>query len=292
MLNHNDATAALSLSALPSPLVTTPEARSWSDGLERACLAGIMTAKGTRLQFAEMMTADCLAARDGTLAEPRIVVSSNGSVIARYHRDQAFRRLIDHADVVDADGMPMVNFTRLFWKKPFPERVATTDFVHDACRMAAREGLRFYFLGGKPGVAARAADRLTGLYPGLQVVGTRHGYFAPEDEIDLCRQIVDSGADVLWVGLGSPRQEAFAFRQRSRLAGLGWIRTCGGLFDFCSGDARRAPQLLQNLGLEWLYRASLEPIRLGVRYISTNPSAMWHLITKSDESDCTPAERP
>lgn len=265
------------------PAPDTPLIR-WAGGApERVLLGGISTTRGTRADFAEMMAEDCRSARSGELATPRIVVSSNGSVIARYHRDPLFRQLIDRADIVDADGMPMVIFTRLFWERPLPERVATTDFIYNACEIAVRDGLRFFFLGGKNGVAERAAARLGELYPGLQIAGTHHGYFLPEDEPELCDRIREAGTDVLWVGLGSPRQETFAFRQRALLEGVGWIRTCGGLFDFCSGDASRAPKFLQQIGLEWLYRAGLEPVRLGLRYLSTNPSAIWHLLTKSAE---------
>lgn len=261
---------------------------STSQPMDTGCLGGIRTVRGTRAEFAEMMALDCRAARAGELDEPRTVVSSNGSVIARYHHDPLFKQLIDRADIVDADGMPMVLYTRLAWKRPLPERVATTDFIHDACRVSARDGLRFFFVGGKEGVAERAAKELRIKHPGVQIVGTHHGYFLPDEEADLCDRIRSVGTDVLWLGLGSPRQELMAFRQKPLLSGVGWIRTCGGLFDFCSGDVSRAPRMMQYVGLEWLYRAMLDPMRLGTRYLTTNPSAIWHILTKSSEKDCGP----
>lgn len=248
-----------------------------------AKIGGIPTACVTRAELAQIMVRDALAARAGDLKQPRVVVASNGSVIAGYHRQPAFRSLIDQADLIDPDGMSLVLTTRLLWRRPLGERVATTDFIIDACEAAEKAGLRFFFLGGRPGIAARAADELRRRYPGLQIVGVRHGYFDDVEVPEICAEIRASGADVLWLGLGSPRQEAFAIANRAQLAGLGWIRTCGGLFDHLGAGVRRAPLWLQNAGLEWLHRAMLEPRRLGGRYLVTNPAALFHLMTKSRE---------
>lgn len=208
-------------------------------------------------------------------------MASNGFVISKYHQDAGFRDLIKQANIIDVDGMPLVMATRLFCREPLRERVATTDFVLDACAMAAQHGIRFYFLGAQPGVARKAADRLKERYPGLQIVGVRDGYFAAEEEDAICADIRASGADILWLGMGSPLQERFAVRNREKLSGLAWVRTCGGLFDFYSGRVPRAPQWLQRLGLEWLYRVWQEPARLGTRYMMTNPLAIYHLLTKT-----------
>ena len=246
-------------------------------------VGGIKSIRATRKELTDIMVVDAAAARSGALALPKLVVASNGYVIATYHKNAEFRHLIDQADIVDVDGMPSVFATRLFCKEPLKERVATTDFIHDACRVAAEKGLRFYFLGSKPGVAAKAAENLEKLYPGLQIAGTRHGYFTREEEQDICREIVEAGTDLLWLGLGSPLQERFAVRNRENLAGLGWIRTCGGLFDFYSGRIPRAPQWMQRVGLEWLYRVIQEPRRLAGRYLATNSSALYHLVTKTHD---------
>lgn len=246
-------------------------------------VGGIKSIRATRRELTDIMVADSLAARSGALPFPKLVVASNGYVIAMYHKDAEFRHLIDQADIVDVDGMPSVFATRLFCKEPLKERVATTDFIHDACRVAAEKGLRFYFLGSKPGVAEKAAENLQNLYPGLKIAGTRHGYFTRDREEEICRAIVEAGTDLLWIGLGSPLQERFAVRNRERLAGLTWIRTCGGLFDFYSGRVPRAPQWMQNAGLEWLYRVIQEPRRLAGRYLATNSSALYHLATKTHD---------
>ncbi|RYG14109.1 MAG: glycosyltransferase [Burkholderiales bacterium] len=227
------------------------------------------------------MVADCELAASGALALPRIVMSSNGYFIARYHSDAAFRDLVASADIVDADGMPLVLASRMFCKPPLLERVATTDFVHDAAAAAGGHNLRFYFLGARPGVAEKAAEELVRRHDGVQIVRSRHGYFNEADEASICEDIRAARTDVLWVGMGSPMQEAFAVRNRKRLAGVAWIKTCGGLFDHCAGRVPRAPAWMQRFSLEWLHRAATEPRRLGGRYLRTNPVAAYHLLTKT-----------
>lgn len=246
-------------------------------------VGGMKIARLSRGELAGLMHQDVTLARQGVLAVPRVITSANGSVVAAYHSDPVQRRYFDAADLVDADGMPLVFASRLFCRTPLSERTATTDFLLDACETAAREGIRFFFLGSRPGVAMRAADHLRSRYPGLQVAGCHHGYFG-DGEIDrICAAIVASRADVLWVGTGSPRQERFAVENRHRLAGVAWIRTCGGLFDHYGGGVSRAPDWMQSLGLEWLYRAAREPIRLGWRYLVTSPVAIYHLLTKTHD---------
>jgi len=244
-------------------------------------VGGIRSSRATRQELAQQMVQDTMAARGGTLPFPKLVVASNGQVIARYHQNSEFRSMIAQADIVDVDGMPSVLATRLFCREPLKERVATTDFILDACETAAAAGIRFYFLGARPGVARKAADLLEERFPGLQIVGVRDGYFRPDEEDALCADIRASGADILWLGLGSPLQERFAVRNRSKLGGVAWVRTCGGLFDFYSGRIPRAPLWLQKIGMEWLYRVWQEPFRLGKRYILTNPVALYHLVTKT-----------
>jgi exopolysaccharide biosynthesis WecB/TagA/CpsF family protein len=249
----------------------------------KVTVGGLPIARLSRGELATLMKHDVALARRGALGVPRVITSANGSVVAAYHGDPAQRRYFDAADLIDADGMPLVFASRLFCRIPLSERTATTDFLLDASETAAREGIRFFFLGSRPGVAMRAADHLRSRYPGLQVAGCHHGYFADGDVADLCAAIVASRTDVLWVGTGSPRQERFAVENRHRLPGVAWIRTCGGLFDHYGGGVSRAPDWMQSLGLEWLYRAAREPVRLGWRYLVTSPVAIYHLLTKTHD---------
>jgi len=252
-------------------------------GRRTLLVGGIPTARLTRADLAEMMSHDCARARSGALTSPKVIISSNGAVIADFHQDPAFRALVLAADIVDADGMPLVMATRLLCAEPLKERVATTDFINDAAAIAARDGIRFFFLGAKPGVAQKASAHFLELYPTLQIVGVRDGYFGIEQEEEICREVVASQADVLWVGLGSPLQEAFAQRNRGRLSGLAWIRTCGGMFDHYSGKFKRAPRWMQLIGLEWLHRTFNEPVRLTRRYLTTNLPAVYYLATQTSD---------
>jgi exopolysaccharide biosynthesis WecB/TagA/CpsF family protein len=246
-----------------------------------AKIGGLTTTLVTRRELAEMMVFDTRRARAGDLKQPHIVIASNGSVIARYHADPEYRALVEAADIIDPDGMPLVLASKIFLREPLRERVATTDFIVDASAAAAENGIRFYFFGAKPGIADAAADALRKVFPDLIIVGVRNGFFDPEDVPAICEDIVAAKTDVLWLGLGSPMQEQFAVHNAHRLPGVGWIRTCGGLFDHLGAGVPRAPQWMQNLGLEWLFRAVLEPRRLGQRYLRTNPPALYHLLTKT-----------
>jgi N-acetylglucosaminyldiphosphoundecaprenol N-acetyl-beta-D-mannosaminyltransferase len=256
-----------------------------SGPIESVIIGGIRTARVTRAELAQIMASDISLARGGYLQKPRIVTSSNGTTIAKYHTSRHFRQLLNQADLVDADGMPVVFASRIFCRKRINERVATTDFVLDAAAAAVENGSRFYFLGGKRGVAEEAARTLRILFPELQIVGIRDGYFKPEEEKEICREVREAGTDVLWVGMGSPRQEAFATANRDQLAGVAWIRTCGGLFDHYTSKARRAPCWMREWGLEWVHRARMEPFRLGIRYLWTNPVALFFLLTRSHDHD-------
>lgn len=240
-------------------------------------VGGFPTAAITREALAEVMVRDCMKAREqGRAWLPRLVFSSNGQGIALAGRDKRFADAMDEADIIHADGMPVVFASRLT-RHPLPERIATTDFFHDAARAAERSGMKFFLLGAKEEQNRQAVDQIRTLYPNLQIVGRHHGYFGPDEDEAVCAQICEAQPDVVWIALGKPRQEIWAVRNRERLAGVGWIKTCGGLYAFLSGDAPRAPAWMQSAGLEWLYRAIKEPRRLGYRYLVTNPYSLYRL---------------
>lgn len=226
------------------------------------------------------MVGDCLAAR-GRGLPPRLVFSSNGQGISLAGRDPAFARAMRAADIVHADGMPVVMASRWLTRTPLPERIATTDFFHEAASAAADAGLRFYMLGGTESVNDAVCRAIGRLYPSVRIVGRHHGYFSDADSPAVCEDIVASGADVLWVALGKPRQEYWSVANRDRLRGVGWVKTCGGLYGFLTGQERRAPAWARQAGLEWLYRAVQDPRRLGWRYLVTNPHSFYRLLRYS-----------
>lgn len=243
-------------------------------------LGGLPIAVVDRASAADAMVAEALARR-GSGRPPLFVTSANGEVISACARDPATGSLFRAADVIHADGMPMVHLSRFLCRRPLPERVATTDLFHDVARRAVQADASFYMLGAAPAALERAVRNVRRLYPGLRVVGCHHGFFAPSEEARLLAEIDAAGPDILWVSQGAPREQAFALRGRERLSRVGVIKTSGGLFDFLSGDRSRAPGWMQAAGLEWLYRLRLEPRRLFRRYALTNPHALVLLMTRS-----------
>jgi exopolysaccharide biosynthesis WecB/TagA/CpsF family protein len=178
--------------------------------------------------------------------------------------------------------MPHVFVSRMKCKVALPERVATTDLFDAVNEEAQRRGASVFMLGATETVNALAAEAVTMRFPGLKLVGRRNGFFdSLEDERLVCEQIAALAPDILWVSMGVPREQQFVVRNRNRLTSVGVIKTSGGLFDFVSGTKPRAPTWMQRAGLEWLWRAGLEPKRLGWRYLKTNPSALYLLLTRS-----------
>lgn len=247
-------------------------------GYNRVIVGGLPTIQISRTNFADLMVKDCEAARlDREGWEPKLIFSSNGQGLALAGQSAEFRDIMMQATWIHADGQSVVLASRMT-KAPLPERIATTDFFHDAASAAVSNGLGFYVLGGSESQNSCAVEKMLELYPGLNIVGRRNGYFKPEDEDAICRDIRDSGADVLWVGLGKPLQEQWCARNKKKLHGVGWIKTCGGLYSFLSGESPRAPDWMQDLCLEWLFRTIKEPKRLGWRYFTTNPYSLYRLI--------------
>ncbi|MET1754017.1 WecB/TagA/CpsF family glycosyltransferase [Novosphingobium sp. RD2P27] len=245
---------------------------------ERVLVGGLPTVRASRKELAAMMVADCQLARDaGGSWLPKLVFSSNGQGVALAGMDDAFRDVMLEASWIHADGQSVV-FASKMTAAPLPERIATTDFFHDAARAAIEGGLSFYIFGGSENQNRNAVERIRVLYPELKIVGRRNGYFDPAENNEICQDIRESGADVLWVGLGKPRQEEWCVRNRDQLRGIGWVKTCGGLYAFLSGEAPRAPDWMQSLGLEWLFRAMRDPKRLLWRYLTTNPYSIYRLI--------------
>jgi exopolysaccharide biosynthesis WecB/TagA/CpsF family protein len=244
-------------------------------------VGGLQIRPLTRSDWARLMVTTCLAARGAPAARSFTVFSANGQVLALSHRNKSYRALLEQADALDADGQPLVIVSQLLLDTPLPERAATTDLFHDAARAACVHGLRFYFLGATAENIEIAVAAISRQYPALQIAGWRNGYFRETDEADICAAIIAASTDVLWVGLGVPQQEAFVVRNRERLRGVGWIKTCGGLFDYFQPTSRRAPRWMQKAGVEWLFRAVREPRKYLWRYATTNGTALWLLVTRT-----------
>jgi N-acetylglucosaminyldiphosphoundecaprenol N-acetyl-beta-D-mannosaminyltransferase len=247
-------------------------------------IGGLPIAVIDRDQSARLMV-DLALARRSSASAPPVITSANGQIISMCARDPGVRSLFLAADLIHADGMPLVFASRLKCRMPLPERVATTDLFHDVARRAQAAGASFYMLGGTREVIKAAVARVRDLYPRLAIAGFRHGYCRRDgDEGRIIAEVDAARPDILWIGMGAPLELAFSLRNRERLTNVGLIKTSGGLFDFVSGRNRRAPAWMQAVGLEWLHRLALEPRRLFYRYLTTNPHALYVLLTRSPDA--------
>ncbi len=186
-----------------------------------------------------------------------VIVTPDALAALRSRYDRNYRAIAREADLVLPDGMGLIQALRLLGT-PVQQRIPGVEFVEQLCRLSASEKSPIFFLGAREGVATEAASRLSQKFPGMVIAGTRHGYFSKDEEESVCREIREAGTRILLVGLGVPQQEMFI---RRNLPSLGHVVAMGvgGSFDVLSGKLRRAPSLMQKLGLEWLFRLCQEP---------------------------------
>src|SRR5258708_7194679 len=218
------------------------------------------------------------------VTRPLYLPSANGEVLARCSTEPMTERLFRAADLINADGQPLVTVSRLRSKPPLPQRVATTDLFHVVARKAAAARLTFYMFGADEAENALAVANVRKMYPDLHIVGHSHGYLKGDALRAKVDEINALAPDYLWVALGVPYEQALVEEFTPRLFNVGVIKTSGGLFNFLSGSRARAPHWMQPVGLEWAWRIWQEPRRLFWRYLTTNPRALYLLFNKSRPS--------
>lgn len=200
---------------------------------------------------------------------PSYVVTANVDHVMRFSRCPEVRPLYTQADLVVADGTPLIWASRLLGT-PLPERVAGSDLFPALSAKAADNDLSVFFLGGAPETAQRAADILQARHPQLRVAGTYCPDYGFEKDDAECARIVGmiraARPDILFVGLGSPKQEQWIVSNREA-CGARLSIGVGISFSFLCGDVIRAPRWMQRIGLEWLHRLHQEPHRLWRRYL-------------------------
>ena len=199
---------------------------------------------------------------------PHQIVVVNAAKIVKAKADRSLRRIINDADLVGADGMPLVWLSKLL-KNPIPGRVNGTDLMGKLVERAAQEGYSIYFLGARPEVVRKVVSVYIKQYPTLNVVGFRDGYFQRDEEEKVVEGIRESGADIIFLAFGSPKKEKFVHRHLYKM-NVPVVHGVGGSFDVIAGVTKRAPVWMQNRGLEWVYRLLQEPRRMWKRYLFTN----------------------
>ena len=195
-------------------------------------------------------------------------VALNVAKFVNMRSDGILRADVIGSDVIGIDGMGIVLALRLLGV-PVKERVAGIDLFWEILSVCAGDGFRPFLLGATPEVLQRAASVIGEHFPSIQIAGLRDGYFGPDQEAEVVEQIVNSRADCLFIAMPTPRKERFLSAYRDQL-GVPFIMGVGGSLDVVSGYVRRAPKIIQSMGLEWLYRVYQEPRRMWWRYLKTN----------------------
>lgn len=240
----------------------------------------------TRISATSYEEACRLIAEWGTAGQSAYVCICNVHTVMEAHRDPAYAAVLNGAAIATPDGMPLVWALRRQGRAG-QKRVYGPDLLLEfagfsaSAKAAGRPEISSYFYGGADGVAADLAAGLSARFPGFSVAGFESPPFrdlTPDEDAAAVERINASGAGVLWVGLGAPKQE------RWMAAHLGSVRPVmigvGAAFDFLTGRVRQAPRWMMGSGLEWLFRLAVEPRRLWRRYLVNNPHFLWHMMNR------------
>ncbi len=200
--------------------------------------------------------------------KPKIIYTPNTEMIMMAQKDKELIKIINSADLVIPDGIGLIYASKIK-KNPLKERVTGFDTSLKMLEVANEEKLKVFLLGGKEGVAKAAAEKIKERYPHLYISGYNNGYFkgahtgfpGNDEELEVIRKINDSEPDILFVGLGIPKQEKWINLYKDKLKCKVIIGN-GGTMDIIAGNLKRAPEVFQRLGLEWFYRLIKEPSRI------------------------------
>lgn len=195
---------------------------------------------------------------------PHQHVVVNVDKLVKAERDPELRRIINECALINVDGMPVVWASRLLGK-PLKERVAGVDLFEALMARSAQKGWRVFLLGAREEVVSGVKHNYELKYPGLVVAGYRNGYWRPEEEAGVVRQIQEAQADLLFVAISSPKKEQFLGQYQAQMK-VPFAMGVGGTFDVAVGRVKRAPRWMQQAGLEWFYRFLQEPRRMFRRY--------------------------
>lgn len=209
----------------------------------------------------------------------RYIAVTNVHVVIEAHHDDSFRRTLESADMVVPDGMPLIWLGR---RNGFhlPRRVCGADLFEAFCRDTRAKGYSHFLYGGAPGVPEVLGEVLKRRFPGVRIAGTYSPPFRPmtwEEDQRAVEMINRSAADVLWVGLGCPKQERWMYDHRKKLI-VPVMVGVGAAFDFLSGRVSRTPRVMGNSGLEWLYRLCREPRRLWRRNLVSSSAFIYYCL--------------
>jgi N-acetylglucosaminyldiphosphoundecaprenol N-acetyl-beta-D-mannosaminyltransferase len=201
----------------------------------------------------------------------------NVAKLINMQKDIELAESVKACDLINIDGMGVVLGAR-FMGHDIPERVAGVDLFHNLLDMSAEKDFPVFLLGAEEEIVSKTAEKVKEQHKGINVVGYHHGYFW-DDEAAVVKQIKESGAQLLFVAITSPKKENFINKWQDQL-GVDFVMGVGGTFDVVAGKVKRAPVWMQNYGLEWFYRVMQEPGRMWKRYAETNSKFAWLLINE------------
>jgi N-acetylglucosaminyldiphosphoundecaprenol N-acetyl-beta-D-mannosaminyltransferase len=203
-----------------------------------------------------------------TSHQPHYIAVINVAKLVKMRHDRELEQSVLDADLIGADGVPLVWASRLLGV-PLPGRVNGTDLMLKLLERADEKGYRIFFFGAKEEVLQLVLAKVRKTYPGVKIAGAHHGYFRPDEELTIVSKISASNADILFIGFSTPQKELWIKNYLHKMQ----VPVChgvGGSFDVFAGAIRRAPLWMQKSGLEWLFRLLQEPRRLWKRYLITN----------------------
>lgn len=183
-------------------------------------------------------------------------------------KDESLRNIINSCPLINVDGAGIILGAK-FLGVNIPERVAGIDLMEKLVEKSAKNGYRVFFFGAKEEVVQKIKEIYLEKYPELIVAGCRNGYYTAEEELEVVKEIKDSNADILFVAMGSPKKEIFLNKYSKELQ-IPFTMGVGGSFDVVSGKVKRAPEILQKMNSEWVFRLLQEPKRMWKRYFTTN----------------------
>ncbi len=195
--------------------------------------------------------------------------SINANKIVLIKKYPLLKESLDEADIVNADGQSVI-YASKWLGKPLPERVAGIDLMTKLLEQAYKNQLKVYLFGAKEEVVKRLINIINKQYATRIIAGYRNGYFQPEEENDIANEINKSGANILFVGIPSPKKENFIKKHRVKLSSVSLLMGVGGSFDVLSGSIKRAPKWMQKIGMEWVFRLLMEPRKMWKRYLIGN----------------------
>jgi N-acetylglucosaminyldiphosphoundecaprenol N-acetyl-beta-D-mannosaminyltransferase len=198
----------------------------------------------------------------------------NAGKVVLMQSDKELEKSVIDADIINADGKAVV-WAANFLGQKIPERVSGIDLMEELVKRSFKKGYKCYFFGAKEEVVAKLVNIYKKQYSGNIIAGYRNGYFEKVDESQIAKQIADSGANILFVAMTSPKKEIFLSTYKKQLQNINFIMGVGGSFDVIAGKIKRAPLWMQDLGLEWFYRFLQEPRRMWKRYLVGNSKFIW-----------------